>query len=413
MVSFAALRAHLQNRTFYSLRLYPNFRLYWLGALTSNMGTWIQMVAQGWLVYDLTGSPLYLGIVSFASALPNLFLSLLGGVFADRFERRRLMVGTQTATMSLAFLLAYLTLAHIVTVWHIIVIAFVNGIVFSLNTPVRQTIISDLVPRKDLTNAIALGSFQFQASRMVGPALAGLIVALVGPGWCFFINGLSFLAVIWALLAMTVPPLPLAVRASVWRNLTAGLQYVRTSPLIMSLLGLAVVPSVFAMPYSALMPAFASSVLRVGAEGYGLLMSAAGLGAVLGALVVASLGKGASRGKLMLGAVAVLGVSLVVFALSSFFVVSLLVLIATGAASMAYSALNQTFLQLRTDDAMRGRVMSLLTLATFGLQPLGALAAGAVADVFGPSTAVLLGGLVCASFALWVAATNPAIRRLS
>ncbi|MCL4465195.1 MAG: MFS transporter, partial [Chloroflexi bacterium] len=280
---------HLRNQTFRALRVYPNFRLYWSGALTSNMGTWIQTVAQGWLVYSLTGSPLYLGFISFLTAIPNLFLALLGGALADRFERRRLMVVTQTASMVLAFVLSYLTLSGTVQVWHIAVIAFLNGIVFSLNTPVRQSIISDLVPRNDLTNAIALGSFQFQTSRMVGPALAGIIVAAFGPGWCFFINGASFLAVIWALLAMQVPPQANARRQSLWRNMLEGLRYVRTSPIIVTLVGLAVVPSLLALPYTTLMPAFASSVLNVGPEGYGLLMSSSGLGAVVGALSVASL----------------------------------------------------------------------------------------------------------------------------
>jgi MFS family permease len=372
------------------------------------------MVAQGWLVYQLTGSAFFLGAVGFATAIPTLFLSLFGGVLADRFERRRLMVGTQTGSMLLAFALSYLTLAGHVTVWQIMVISFLNGIVNSLNAPVRQSIVSDLVPKEDLMNAIAMNSAQFQASRMFGPALAGAIVALVGPGWCFFINAVSFLAVIWALLAMKVPPLAAGRRrASMWTNMTEGLGYVRREPTILSLVGLAAIPALFAMPYQALMPAFAQTVLGVGAQGLGLLMSASGLGAVVGALTVASLGRSIPRGRLMLLAVTGFGACLVVFANSHWFALSLVMLVGAGMSSMAYNALNQTFLQTLAQDEMRGRVMSLLTLTTFGLQPFGQLGAGSVAQVLGPSAAVLFGGVICASFALWTLTSRPRIRQLA
>ena len=402
------------GKTFGALIRHPNYRLYWFGALTSNIGTWIQMVAQGWLVYQLTGSALDLGIVGFATALPILFLSLFGGVLADRFERRRLMVYTQTGSMLLAFLLSYLTLAGHVTVPQIVVIAFLNGIVNSLNAPVRQSIISDLVDREDLMNAIALNSAQFQMSRFFGPALAGAIVAAVGSGWCFFINGVSFLAVIAALLAMQVPPLPAGRRnKSVWKNLTEGIRYVRAEPTLVALLGLAIVPALFAMPFQQLMPVFAQSVLNVGAQGLGLLMSASGLGALIGALGVASLGKNAPRGKLMLAAVTLFGTCLVIFALSRTFWLSLVVLVGVGIASMSYNALNQTFIQTLAADEMRGRVMSLLTLTTFGIQPFGSLQAGAVAQQYGANVSVFIGGLICACFAVWLYAARPRIRELA
>jgi MFS family permease len=406
--------SRLGTRTFSSLVKHPNYRLYWFGALASNIGTWMQMVAQGWLVYQLTGSELFLGVVGFASAIPTLFLSLFGGVLADRFERRRLMLGTQTAAMVLAFTLAALTLLGQVTVWHIVVIAFLGGVVNSLNAPVRQTIISDLVSREDLTNAIAVNSAQFQISRTLGPAIAGVIVALVGPGWCFAVNGASFLAVIAALLAMHVPPLASRRKqASVWANIAEGIAYVRRDGTIFALLGLAAVPALFAMPYQSLMPAFAQSVLGVGAQGQGMLMSAAGLGAVIGALSIASLGKNVARGRLMLFCVLSFGVSLAAFAVSRSFVFSLVMLVLVGVSSMSYNALNQTFLQSLADDRMRGRVMSLLTLMTFGLQPFGQLGAGAIAEAFGPSTAVVCGGLVCAAFAAYIYARRPRIRQLA
>ncbi len=409
-----SLAGRLRTHTFSALIRHPNYRLYWSGALTSNVGTWTQMVAQGWLVYDLTGSTFYLGLVGFATAVPNLFLSLLGGVLADRFERRRLMIFTQISAMVLAFLLAYLTIAGLVTVWHIVAVAFLAGIVNALNTPIRQTIISDLVPREDLLNAVALNSAQFQTSRTLGPAIAGLIVAAVGPGWCFLINGLSYLAVIAALVAMKLPPLVArGPKASMVANLVEGVRYVRNDPVILSLVLLATVPSFFGMPYNQLMPAFASSVLHVGPDGLGLLMSSAGLGALLGALGVASLGKGAPRGPLLLGAIICFGVSLAVFAASQLYTLSAVMLVVVGVASMAYNAINQTFLQSLSEDAMRGRVMSMLTLTTFGLQPLGTLVIGSAATVVGPQSAVLAGGVICALFAGWMMLTRPEIRHLS
>ncbi len=405
--------ARLRERTFSTLFKHPNYRLYWFGAFASNIGTWTQMVAQGWLVYELTGSPFYLGIVGFATAIPNLFLSLVGGVLADRFERRRLMIVTQSLAMSLAFLLAFLTITETITVWHIVAIAFAAGIVNAIHTPIRQTIVSDLVPREDLLNAVALNSAQFQSSRTIGPAVAGVLIAAVGPGWCFFLNGMSFLAVIGALVAMKLPTSSGKSRkTSMGKNLVEGLRYVRREPVLLSLIGLATVPSFFGMPYTQLMPAFASSVLGVGPEGLGLLMSSAGLGALLGALAVASLGKSAPRGLLLLGSISAFGLCLAVFAASRLFPLSVAMLLGVGMSAMAYNALNQTFLQTLSEDAMRGRVMSLLTVATFGLQPLGVLAAGGAASLLGPQAAVLGGGAVCALFAGWMLLTRPALRTL-
>jgi MFS family permease len=293
-------------------------------------------------------------------------------------------------------------------------IAFLSGVVNALHTPIRQSIISDLVPKQALLNAVALNSAQFQTSRTLGPALAGVIVALVGPGWCFFLNGLSFLAVIGALLAMKLPPLnPVGRGMSMGTNLVEGLRYARNNPTILALLGLATIPSFFGMPYNQLMPALAADVFFVDAKGLGLMMSAAGLGALVGALGVASLGLRAPRGMLMLGSIVSFGVCLSVLALSPSFPLALVALLGSGASAMGYSALNQSFLQTLSDDRMRGRVMSLLTVATFGMQPLGSLEAGTVAAAWGPQVAVLLGGIVCIAWALFTMALRPTIRRLS
>ena len=403
-----------RTHTFASLYRHPNYRLYWFGALGSNIGTWVQMVAQGWLVYQLTDSALYLGAVGFASSIPTLFLSLFGGVLADRFERRKLMIFTQTASMLLAFALAYLTMSGVVVVWHVATIAFLNGVVNSLNAPVRQTIISDLVTREDLSNAIAVNSAQFQTSRMLGPAIAGVLVAAVGAGWCFLINGLSFLLVIGALVAMKLPLLaPRQARSSLLENVMGGLAYVRGEPVILLLVGLAAIPSLFAMPYQSIMPAFASAVLGVGADGLGLLMSASGLGALVGALGVASLRQGAPRGRLMILALLALGVTLVAFAGSNSLWLASAMLVGVGISSMAYNALNQTYLQTLASDEMRGRVMSLLTLTTFGFQPFGQLEMGSVAEFAGPGVAVGIGGVVCACLAAVTLVRRSAVARLA
>jgi MFS family permease len=386
--------------TFSSLQNNPNFRLYWIGACLSNVGTWMQMVAQGWLVYELTGSPFLLGAVSFAGSIPILFLGLFGGVLADRFERRRLMVWTQTGMMLLAFLLAFLTLRHAVTVWHIMAIAFLNGVVNAFNAPVRQSIIADLVPRQDLQNAIAINSAQFQTSRMLGPALAGLTLAALGPGWCFFINAVSFLTVIAALVLMDVPPLPSRRPQPVLRNVAEGLRYVWKEPTIFTLLMIAAIPSLFGQPYQAMMPAFAVSVLHTGATGLGLLQSAAGAGALVGALLIASLAKLKRRGQFQLYMLLAFGFTLELFSLSRWLPVSLGLVFVVGLASMAYNSLNQTFIQSLVDDEMRGRVLSLLTMTTLGLQPLGALQAGVVGDHLGVPFSTLIGGIVCVAVAL-------------
>jgi MFS family permease len=380
---------------FSSIQTNPNFRLYWGGAFVSNVGTWMQSVAQGWLVYQLTGSTFLLGAVSFAGSIPILFLSLFGGALADRFERRRLMVVTQTGLMILAFLLAALDFAKVITVWQIMGIAFLSGVINAFNAPVRQSLIADLVPRNQLQNAIALNSAQFQSSRVIGPAIAGITLAAVGPAWCFFINGASFLAVIAALLLVVVPPLPPRSPQSIFRNVQEGLQYVWHEPTIFALLLVATIPGLFGQPYQPLLPAVVSSVLHYNAIGLGLLESSAGAGSVVGALIVASLAQSKQRGRLQLYMLTLFGIGLILFSQSRWMPLSMALVFIIGLASMAYSSLNQTFLHSLVSDEMRGRLMSLFTLTTFGLQPLGSLQAGFVGQTFGVSTALLLGGMVC------------------
>lgn len=399
--------------TFGALKRNPNFRLYWTGALLSNVGTWMQNLAQSWLVYQLTGSALLLGTVSFVQAIPSLFLALVGGVLADRIERRRLMTWTQVAQMVLAFGLAALTLAHVVQVWHIMVIAFLTGLVNAINTPVRQGIVSDLVPKSDLQNAIAVNSAQFQTSRLFGPALAGIVVAAVGSGWAFFLNGLSFVAVIVSLLLLKLPPWQKpAQKTPMLQSAKEGVAFVFHHEVIGTLVLIAAVPALFALPYQSMLPVFAQTVLHVGPQGLGVLMSATGAGALVGALFIASIGGFERRGLLQLSSAVVFGAMLAAFALSQNFELSIVLLVVGSACSMMFSSLNQTYLQSLAPDAMRGRVLSVLTLTTFGMMPLGSLLAGSVAQRWNAPLYVGVGGAITALFALGVLLVKPTVRRL-
>jgi MFS family permease len=381
--------------TFSSLRDHPNFRLYWIGACLSNVGTWMQSVAQGWLVYQLTGSALDLGIVTFAGTIPVLFLSLVGGALADRVDRRWLMIWSQTGMMILAFILTALTFLGIETVIDIVVLAFFNGICNAFNIPVRQSIIVDLVPRKDLQNALALNSAQFQTSRLFGPALAGIVLALTGPAWCFLINGISFLTVIAALYFLKVPPRVIKPTKSMLRNVGEGLRYVKNTPTILGLILIALVPGIFGQPYQVMMPALALGVLNSNATGLGLLQSGAGAGALVGALFIASLTRSRIRGRIQLGALVLYGIMLLALSQSRWLPLSILFVFGVGLASMSYNSLNQTFVQTLAQDDMRGRVTSVLMLSTIGIQPLGAILAGLIGENFGVPYVFVVGGIVC------------------
>ena len=397
------------------MRRHPNFRLFWTGALASNIGNWMQVLAQGWLVYQLTGSALLLGTVGFLQGLPTLVLSLMGGVLADRIERRTLMVATQAAEMVLAFALAGLTLTGVVRVEHVLVIALVSGLVGAINQPVRQGIISDLVPREDVQNAIAVNTAQFRASQLVGPAVAGIVVAQVGAGWAFLLNGLSFVAVIVSLLSLRLPPwTPPAAKLSLWQSATEGIHFVARHEVLGTLVVIAAVPALFGYPgQQALMPVFASSVLHVGAQGLGALLGATGAGALVGALVVASLSGFRRRGLLQLMAGIAYGVTLVLFAASRRLDLSVGLLFAGAVCYMVFVSLNQTFLQTLAPDAMRGRVVSVMTAATFGLMPLGSMAAGVAAQRWDATLVVGAGGAICALCTLAALLTRPRHRRLA
>jgi MFS family permease len=406
----------LPNRwpaTFASLR-YPNYRRWFVGQLLSMMGTWMQSVAQGWVVYELTGSKLALGTITFAGSIPSLFLMLPAGALADRMSKRRLLVITQTCMMVLAFALAFLTATKLLQVWQVAVLAFCLGVVNSFDVPARQALAVDLIDdRGDLQNAIGLNSTMFNLARVVGPAVGGLILATAGAAWCFGLNGLSFLAVIIALLGMHLnDALPRTRVGGIMPQVADGLSYVWNNKAVRAIIALVGVSTLFGFSYAVLMPAFAVDVLHVGEAGLGLLNAAIGIGALVAALAVASLSR--SRYKVwQLGVGSLLfPLALMGFALSRSLPLSLAFLTLVGFAFISQNATSNTLVQAIVPDDLRGRVMGVYSLLFFGTAPFGSLLAGGVAQAFSPTAAVLAGSLITLAFVLFIFLAVPSLRRL-
>lgn len=397
--------------TFAAFR-HPNYRLYFSGQIVSLVGTWMQIVAQGWLVYQLTDSPLYLGLVSFAASVPVVFLSLGAGAIIDRVPRRRVLVVTQTCAMLLAFVLSFLVFTGLVQPWQILVLSFLLGVVNAFDGTARQTFVKDMVGKEDLMNAIALNSATFNTSRLIGPALAGLALATVGAGWCFFLNGLSFLAVIVALLRMKLPPFEAPPqRGPLAAQVREGLRYIRHDVVVLPVMGLVVVSSVFGFSYNALLPAYARDVLQVGAQGLGFLSTAVGLGALAGALMVASSGRSQHKGRMLTAGSLLFPAMLCLLAFTDNFAVAMLLLVGVGLGFMVQNATANTLVQTNVPDELRARVMSVYMLAFFGMSPLGSLQAGAVAERWGVAAGIGLGALIALGFAVWLMWRVPSLRR--
>ncbi len=373
-----------------------NFQLFFAGQLISLVGTWMQTVAQGWLVYRLTGSTLLLGTVSFASQIPVFLIAPIGGIVADRSKRHRVVIATQAAAMVLAFILAALTLTHRIQVWQILVLAAGLGVVNAFDIPARQAFLMDMVGREDLMNAIALNSSMFNGARIIGPAIAGIVVAWVGEGWCFFANSVSYIAVIAGLLMMKIThPVNLANQGSPIENILEGFRFAaRAAPIraILLLLGLV---SLVGMPYSVLMPVFASQILHGGAKELGWLMGATGVGALLGALSLAARAGLRGLGKVIALCAGGFGVSLIAFAASKMFWLSLILLLPVGFTMMVQMASTNTLLQSMVPDQMRGRVVAIYSMMFMGMAPFGAFFAGAVAHRIGAPWTVAIGGVAC------------------
>lgn len=401
-----------QAQMFSSLR-YRNFRLYWIGTVIANTGDWMDQIALGWLMWQLTGSGTYLGLLAFFRAAPILVFTLFGGALADRVERRRLMQGTQSFAMCLALLLAFLVFTGMVEVWHVLAIGALRGVFMSINMPTRQALMSDIVPRESLMNAIALNSATMNLTRILGGSLGGLMITFIGIGGVFLVNGLSFVILITALALMTIPPITRSLeRKSLLASIAEGLGYIRGNPQLRGLIVLALVPMIFGMPYMTLLPIFADQVLGVGNEGYGLLVAFTGLGAMIGALTIAALSGMRQRGKVMLVVMVMFGVMLLLFSQSPWPILSYALLLGVGAGQTTYMALNNTLLQTLSSDEMRGRVMSIFFLNR-GMVPLGTVGAGFASEWIGVQWTVtaMAGVLVLLGLVMFV--RSPQIRELA
>jgi MFS family permease len=382
---------------FSSLKV-KNFRIYWFGMLVSLIGTWIQNVAQSWLVFQLTHSAFLLGLVGFLSTIPLLLFSLFGGVLADRMNKKKILIVTQSAFMVLAFLLAALTQLKSITPTQIMFIAFLNGVVMAFDAPARQAVVVELVGKAHLPNAIALNSAAFNSSRIIGPALAGILIAAIGMSGCFYINGISFLAVIIALFVIRVNNAEKHHEKPIGSDLKEGLVFVRNHRLILALIGMVGMVSLFGLSYVILMPIFANDVLKVGVKGLGLLMSCAGIGALIGALTLARLGDFRYKGRFLVFSSLIYSVSLILFSLSKIYLLSLVVLVLLGGTSVCAVSLINTILQVRVPDNFRGRVMSIFMITFAGFMPFGNLIAGSLSQAIGVSFTVLISGIICTAF---------------
>jgi len=384
------------KHTFRALR-HRNYRLYFSGQSVSLIGTWMQQMAISWLMYRITNSPLMLGLVGFLGQIPTLLFTPFAGVFADKYNRHRILIITQILEMVQAFVLAALIISGMVSVWNIIALTIFLGIVVAFDAPARHAFVVEMVANKeDLSNAIALNSLTFNAARLIGPAIAGILVALVGEGMCFFINGVSYLAVIFALLGMSITPrLMKREHKPIMQDFKEGISYTLGHPIIRSIIMLTALISLVGMSYIVLMPVFARDVLGGNASTLGFLMGASGLGALLGALYLASRKSIKGLKKVVFYMTNLFGISLIAFSFSRTLWLSMAILIFTGFGMMAQMASNNTVLQTIVQDNMRGRVMSIFMAAFMGMVPFGCLMAGALAGVLGAPATLAIFGVLC------------------
>lgn len=404
----------LRLSTFSSLK-HRDYLYVFLGVVFTSAGQWMENVALGWLVYDMTGSPFLLGVLGGLRAVPFLFFGLFGGVAADRMDRKALMLWSQWFILALYLLLVVVLYLGITEVWHIFAFVLLSSVSWVFNQPARQSMIPLLVPREDLMNAVALQSVGFNVTRVLGPVLGGVLMAWLGPTVTFLLITITWLGVIWWTLLIKVPlqpePSGPAVRNSVLHDIMEGLRYVRGNAVVLGLILLALVPQVIAMPYMNLMPVFARDVFGLDARGLGEMMMATGVGALASTLAVASLGDYEGKGRLLLASGVGLGASVLAFAVSSHYLLSLVLLVFAGGFTMAFMALSNTSLQLATDHEYLGRVMSIYMLDR-GLFPLGAFAAGMLAEVTSAPLALTVMGSLCLLLVGVATVRMPEIRRL-
>ena len=386
-------KSSLVRRTFQALT-YPEFRILWCGAFVSTVGTWMQKVAQSWLVFTLTDSAFLLGFDSFLGELPILLFSLIGGVVADRMDRRRVLLTSQYLQMSFALTLAALIYFDKVSIWHILVLSFLTGTAQAFGGPAYQALIPTLVAKKDISNAIALNSIQFNLARIIGPVIAGLAFTALGAAACFLLNGVSFLAVVFSLSSLRSQTVPNEAGGKLLDELRSGLSFVRRQPVLMTLSFLAFCCTFFGVPLITMLPVFAKDVFRLGPRGYSGLLACTGVGAVIGALAVAALGNFSNKGRMALVLQVLFGTMAILFSLSPVLWLSLTALLLAGIALVAVFALMTSLVQLQVPESMRGRVVSIYMMAFRGGTPLGSLATGFLVSHFSPSWVLAGNGLI-------------------
>jgi MFS family permease len=400
------------SRTFSAMR-HRNFQLYFGGQLISNIGTWMQIIAQGWVVYQLGHSELTLGLVAFASAIPVLAISPWGGVIVDRVSRRNLLMLTQTGSMLLAFALAALTFTGVIKEWHVIVLAALLGVVNAFDAPARQAFVPEMVGKEDLPNAIALNSMMFNSARVIGPALSGMLLAIIGAAWCFTLNGISFLAVLIGLWVMKLPSHETSLAlTSPWKQLVSGVQYTVRNREMSALILLSLVFSIFGISYSTLLPAFVEKVLHQNALAYGWVNAATGLGAVSGAFLLAHRVSHGRRGQLLVLTNIAFPLILIAFAFTTLLPVALVLAFALGLGFMTQFTTINTLLQTRVEDGFRGRVMGLYTLTFFGFSPFGSLLIGFLGEKMGLTLSMTLFAVCSLILSRLVLMKTPEIQKL-
>ncbi|MBN1797533.1 MAG: MFS transporter [Spirochaetales bacterium] len=397
-------------QTFFALR-FPNYRLWFFGQLVSVFGTWMQITAQGFLLYELTRSTAFLGYLGFIGGISTWLFMLYGGVIADRIPRRNLLITTQSVMMLLAFVLTALTFSNVIQPWHIFILAFLLGVANSFDAPARQAFVLEMVDKKALSNAIALNSTLFNSATALGPAAGGVLYMLFGPGWCFLLNGISFLAVILALFFMKIPTVPVVkLKTSALKELKESFTYIRKDPLIGTLIFMVGVISVFGFSLITLFPAWAVKILHGDAGTNGFLQSARGIGALVGALAIATLGKIAFKGKLLSIGTLVFPLLLLVFSVIRFQALSYLVLFFTGLSMMFIFNLANVMVQTSVRNDLRGRIMGVYTFTFFGFIPIGTLITGLVAEHIGEPLAIAINASILFVVFVLVWIKKPGVR---
>jgi MFS family permease len=389
---------------------YRDFRLFWLSLFVSNVGTWMQMTATNWLLYQLTNSPLQLGLNGVFRAVPAIALGLISGTFADRYDRKRLLLWTQVVLALITFCLGILDQAGHIQAWHIYLFTFISSSAGSFDGPARQALFPSLVPRAVLPNAVALNSLLWKGAALLGPTLGGIAISAMGTAGAFFANAASFLAVIVALLFMRTSSSGEQRQRDFLAETKAGFSYIASKPVILGLTVMEAFASVFGLDH-AMLTIFASDVFRVGAHGFGFLQSARGLGAVVGSSLFIAMGQQAAQGKILFISAILYGAGFAVFGLSPSFLLAVILLACVGAADTVWGASRGTIMQMLAPEKMRGRVMGVFQLSNRGLHPLGQMETGLVVPLIGARAATCMGGLVISAVTLIIAWKVPALRK--